>query len=171
MSGLELRPRFKWHVNLEQPALVERFSKYLKNNNNGCGEEMVGQHLTLCVPAEEHHYWSPQLSLEIIAEGERSLLKGHFGPRPAVWTMFMFFYMGIGFSGLIGLFWGLSQWSLKQPAWALWIVPVAILLELVFYLIAQGGKRLAHSQMVQLQNQLTEIIGREYIETWKEKDA
>ncbi len=169
MSGLELRPRFKWQVNIAPSTLTGRFSEFLKKQNNGCGEEMVGQHLTLCVPVDEQHYWSPQLSLEILPDGEKSLIKGYFGPRPAVWTMFMFFYMGIGFIGLIGLFWGMSQWSLKQPAWALWIVPAALLLEAVFFLIAQGGKKLAHGQMVQLQDQLMEIIGREHIQKWEEK--
>ncbi len=171
MSGLELRPRFKWRVSLAHATLTGRFSDFLSRHNNGCGEEVVGQHLTMCVPGEEQHYWSPQLSLEIIPDGENSLLKGHFGPRPAVWTMFMFFYMGIGFIGLMGLFWGMSQWSLKQPAWALWIVPAAVILEMVFYLIAQAGKKLAHAQMAGLQDQLTEIIGRENIEKWGEEDA
>ncbi len=161
MSGLELRPRFKWYVDTAQDVLNRRFSQFLQNNKNGCGGQMVGNHLQLCVPREEQHYWSPQLSLEILEDDGGSLIKGHFGPRPAVWTMFMFFYMGIGFIGLIGLFWGMSQWTLKQPAWALWIVPAALLLEAVFYFIAQAGKKLAHDQMVQLQKQLVDIIGQE----------
>ncbi|RMH65511.1 MAG: hypothetical protein D6677_02380 [Calditrichaeota bacterium] len=150
MHVLELRPRFKLTSPLEPDEILNRLDARRRDNSDGFGVERTGAHTVLSIPANKQHYWSPLLSVEVLPAEQGALIKGHFGPRPAVWTMFMFFYMGFGFLGLMGLFWGMSQYSLNQLPWALWSVPVAIFLELILYFAARVGQKWAHDQMEDL---------------------
>ncbi|NNF04521.1 MAG: hypothetical protein HKN17_08645, partial [Rhodothermales bacterium] len=71
-----------------------------------------------------------------------------FGPRPAVWSILVAAYAAIGFLGVMGVTFGISQWMLGYSPWVLWSGPVAALLALLVYGVARIGRRLGHDQMV-----------------------
>jgi hypothetical protein len=158
MSSLELRPRFKRSVKLKSAEVMERIRSYDQLPQGVVDVTIVDMHVTFSILTQEQHYWSPQLSLEIVEEEQGTLIKGLFGPQPKVWTMFMFLYGGLALVGLFGLMYGMVQWSLGMPATALWILLAAVILEIVCFLIARTGKQLAHEQMLQLQEQLDRIL-------------
>jgi hypothetical protein len=98
------------------------------------------------------------LSVEVEAQENGTLIRGLLGPRPVVWTLFASFYAFALFAGLVGLIWGLSQWSLGITPFALWIVPVAILLIIIAYGIAYTGQKLGYEQMLLLRGFLDKSI-------------
>lgn len=161
MTDLELRPRFKKRIRLKPPEIIKRIKSALDKKSLQIEASIVTNHVYFRIPQDQQHYWSPQLSLELQEDSAGTMLRGLYGPSPKVWTMFMFIYMGIGFFGLIGLFYGLSQWSLNITPNGLWIVPAAIVLEIIFYFIARTGKKLAADQMKQLQEALNNILNLE----------
>jgi len=162
MSTLQLRPRFKKTIDLTPNQITERIQTYRSNPLRRCDVTLYGNHTVFFISSKEQQYWSPQLSLEILEEEQGSLLKGLYGPAPKVWTMFMFLYTGIGFIGLVGLMYGLVQWSLNMSATALWIFPAAVLLELILYLIARSGQKIAAKQIELLQQELNKIIPNKF---------
>jgi hypothetical protein len=116
-------------------------------------------------PTKEHqHYWSPQLTLNIEEAEAGSLVRGLYGPRPSVWTMFIFFYSFIGFATMILSLIGLSLLSLDKDATILWLVPVLILLFMTLYLVAYLGQKFGQRQMIYLHHFLEECL-QDRIET------
>lgn len=158
MPSLELRPRFKKLVELKAVDIIEYIQVYADNTDRQVDVTLAEQHITFKIPAKNQHYWSPQLNLEIVEQGQTTIIKGLYGPHPKVWTMFMFIYTGLGLIGLFGLLYGLVQWSLSMPPIALWIALAALILEITFYFIARSGKQLAHGQMLLLQDELNKIF-------------
>jgi len=142
-----VRPRFHAHCNLSPDELIDRINAKLREEKSPCTGKVITGYATILIPEEDQHYWSPQLSLTIEEIPGGSHLRGLYGPRPAVWTMFMFLYSCIGFAAFMITMIGLSFLTLGKSVTILWWVPVLILLFLSLYLVAGIGKRLGQRQI------------------------
>ena len=152
MASLRMRPRFTRTVSMLPNQVTDRLRTALKDPGATCIGRVYERHAMLQIPHNERHYWSPQLSLSMEKEGSETRIHGLFAPRPAVWSMFIALYVFIGFSGVMGVIFGWSQWSIGQQAMALWAGPLAILLALGVYGLARVGQRLGYQQMIQLRD-------------------
>jgi len=157
-NQLSIRPRFKHEVDFSQEDVKEKILAGLQDNPQSWLGKIVDNHVILKIPADQQHYWSPQLTLELEIHGKSTLIRGLFGPKPGVWTMFVFFYSAIGFLTLMGLIFGLSQMILKMNAYGLWAVPVGGLLLIGLFVMSKIGQRLGHDQMSQLNKLLFDSI-------------
>lgn len=142
-----VRPRFRVHCKLSPDEVVGRINAKLREKDSPCIGKVISGYATILIPEEDQHYWSPQLSLTIEETPNGSDLRGLYGPRPAVWTMFMFFYSCIGFAAFMITMIGLSFLTLGKSIAILWWVPVLTLLFLSLYLVAGIGKRLGQDQI------------------------
>lgn len=151
-SDIYLRPRFKMDFDESQESLILKFKDNLnKANCKYCGK-IVDGHIIIDVPPEDNHFWSPQLNLEIekITKG-KSIVKGLFGPKPQVWTLFMFFHFAvavafIGFSIMVYV-----KWTLKTDfRFALIMVIGLPVIWVIMYFLGRVGKRKGHHQMDEL---------------------
>lgn len=112
------------------------------------------------VSKKDEHFWSPQLHIEIIEKTEKnSLLKGLFGPKPQVWTLFMFVHFVIGISFLAFLVLLYSRISLKESLF----FPILMMIVLPFiwvllYFLGKIGKASGEKQMIKLHNFMIQII-------------
>lgn len=158
MSSLALRPRFKKQLVLQPKQVEKKFIDYLNRPDAKCIGNVVSKHIVLKVPKNIVHYWSPELAMDLFENDKGTEIRGLFGPAPNVWTMFIFFYMLVGFLGLIFTMYGFTQYSLGKAPVALWAFPITIAVELTIYFIAQSGKKIAHEQITYLNNILNEII-------------
>jgi cellulose synthase/poly-beta-1,6-N-acetylglucosamine synthase-like glycosyltransferase len=101
---------------------------------------------------KDQHFWSPQLTVTVEdVEGETEI-RGLYGPKPSVWTMFIFFYCVVGFLAIISTMVGLSNLSLEKHAGVLWLTPIFMLLFLTIYLVSNFGKKLGKDQLIILHN-------------------
>lgn len=117
--------------------------------------KIVGHHIVLDIPVKERHYWSPQLNFRVepFEDNERfSLVAGLVGPRPNVWTMFVFIYFIVGVLGFFISSYGLVEWMLGRWSNYLWGLPVTVLLLLTAYLTSKHGEQLAAEQTAQLKD-------------------
>ena len=158
MSGIELRPRFKLQTPLQREQLLEQFKHHLKSNSSGFRGTVRDYHVVINIPQKDQHYWSPQLDLSIDEIDGKTLVKGVMGPKPAVWTKFMFIYSSLGLVATFGLMVGISQITLDQSNWGMWVFALASLGLFVSYFIAQAGKKLGHDQMHDLYNFLLDEL-------------
>lgn len=151
-SDIHLRPRFKMEFEESHQNLIAKFKEISKNKTSKFGIVISDGHVIIDIPAEENHFWSPQLNIEIAqVEENKSVVKGLFGPKPQVWTMFMFihFAMAVAFIGfLIAAY---VQWTLKSNyGFSLSIVILLPILWVVMYFLGSFGKKRGHKQMDEL---------------------
>jgi hypothetical protein len=118
----------------------------------------VGDHAELFVNEAERRLWSPWLSVTTEARGEGSVVWGRFGPHPAVWTLYLFLAFGLGFSMLVGASWGYAQWSMDTTPWALYSVPVIVVLSVALFGVSLVGQRLGAGQMRDLRVTLEGLV-------------
>lgn len=147
MTAIEIRPRFRKRTELRLGEILKRFRLALDDPQATIKGYIVDHHIVLKIPLEEQHYWSPQLSLEIEAEPEGTLIRGLYGPKPSVWLMFIFFYAVLGFISLVVMIVGFSQLNLNLSARILWLLPITLVLFVMIYLSAKAGQKKGHDQM------------------------
>lgn len=151
MTELRLRPRFRQEVACPSGALLSALDQRLSESADGIRGTVFQTSCVLRVPENDVQFWSPQLEIAVEPQGESgAVVHGLYGPRPAVWSMFVALYVGIAFIGLMGVIFGYSQSLLGHSAWAYWAGPVSVAAAIGVYLIARTGRRLGYSQMAEL---------------------
>ena len=159
ISLREIRPRFRVESPYSMEELMSKLKNGIENPEASCIGKVIHGHATFSPPVKEQHYWSPQLGLSFEMTEKGTLLRGLYGPRPEVWTMFVLFYSIIGLSGLVVLIIGMSQLSLGKTANVLWLVPVLGSVFLTLFLVANRGKKLGYEQIQLLHHFLERTLG------------
>ncbi len=151
-SDVFLRPRFKMNFNESQQELLNKFKKNLEDGNCKYCSKIVDGHIVIDVPVEENHFWSPQLNIEIEKmEDNKTIVKGLFGPKPQVWTLFMFFHFAVAVAFIGFSVMAYVQWTLKSDYMFALIVVIGLpILWIVMYFLGRLGKKTGHKQMNEL---------------------
>jgi len=151
-SNIHLRPRFKMDFIESEQEIISKFTANLKDGDCKYCSKIVDGHIIIDVPVEENHFWSPQLNIEVEKnEQNETIVKGLFGPKPQVWTLFMFFHfaVAVGFIGFSVM--AYVQWSLKTDySFALIMVIALPAIWFVMYFLGRIGKKTGHKQMDEL---------------------
>ncbi|WP_428236963.1 hypothetical protein [Gracilimonas sp.] len=155
-----IRPRIRVQTTMSSEDIHRRIRTLLNSDNAACEGQTTKGFATIYPPQREQHFWSPQLTITVEENEDGNLVRGLYGPKPSVWTMFVFFYSAIGFATMIILMVGLSLWSLGNPATILWLVPVLLLLFLSLYLVAYFGQKLGHKQMGNIHRFIEECLAQ-----------
>lgn len=161
MSSLHIRPRFKETYNLRPEEVEEAVRKHLQEMQCGCVAKVLPGFITLRIRPQDQHFWSPQLSLsfELDEDGERTVIRGLYGPNPTVWAFFTYGYAAIAIVATFLGMYGFSKYSLKQDATILWALPVLAVAAIVLYIVAQFGQKIGAEQMFTLHHFFEESIG------------
>ena len=157
IQSLRARPRFRRYLKANNEDVLKQFETKIKASTSLTGS-VATHHVSVRVPKVQEHFWSPQLGLEVEEHPEGTLIRGLYGPKPGIWTMFIFFYAAFGAGTLAMLFWGLSQWQIGDYPWALWFVPGGLLTIGGIYLLTQFGQKLGYDQMDQIHALFKECI-------------
>ena len=92
-------------------------------------------------------------------ETNKTLLKGLFGPKPQVWTLFMFihFVIGVSFLGFAALLY--TNISLNESIFFPLIMVVFLpLIWILLYFLGKIGKDTGKNQMKKLHNFMIKVI-------------
>lgn len=160
---LHVRPRFKFTVPYEHKGLVTHLKTKFKSKTHPFPTKVVGNYFVLDVPIKDAHFWSPRVSFEIEEDENdpnKSCVRGLIGPKPNVWTMFVFIYFAIGILGLFASIYGFSKQSLGETSLFVWGLPVALLLMSTAYFMSKTGEKLGTSQI--------EMLKTFFRDSWKE---
>jgi hypothetical protein len=159
LPPFSVRPYFIVRTSDNVESLAQKIKDALSSEGVNCKGWVDQEYASLYLPEELQHFWSPHLSLTFDTQEEGSILRGRYGPKPTVWTMFLFIYAIIGFALLIISIIGLSNYSLDRSAAILWWIPVLLFLFLSLYLVAFFGQKLGHDQMLILHQFTENAIG------------
>jgi len=154
-----IRPRFKIQTEVSVNDVISKIENALNGENPQCMGKVHHNYITLTIPTVEQHYWSPQLTLTIDEEDDLTTIRGVYGPRPAVWTMFVMFYAVLGLAIMILGTVGLSYLMLDKPAGILWWIPILSLIFLSLYLVSYFGQKMGRIQMKTLHRFFEESVG------------
>ncbi|MEM1056238.1 MAG: hypothetical protein AAGI52_11975 [Bacteroidota bacterium] len=153
-----MRPRFEYIAPCPADAAPERLHAALAREDAPCRGRVFGGHAVLHVLHDQERVWSPFLSLDIVWHGEGTLVRGLFGPKPSIWSLFVAAYAICGFGALFAAGFAYVQWTLDQPPWALWLVLVAALGALATYAFARYGQQRGRGQMDLLRGFLDDAL-------------
>lgn len=152
-----MRPTFEIGLPFPAEEAVGKMRDQLRDEFRQCTMSS-GRCVELLVSDSERHFWSPHLSVQVEDAEMGSRLHARFGPRPEVWTLFVFLYAVVGFAGLVGAGWAYAQWITGQTPWALLTIPGAAIAGVLLYMASRFGQRLGRDQMSQLRTRLEWLI-------------
>lgn len=154
-----LRPRFSKDLPYSFEDTIIAFEK-VKKNTKDVIVTIAEHHVFLKIPKHKQHFWSPQLDLELFEqENNTTLLKGLFGPKPAVWTLFMFLHFAVGSLFLGFGIWAYTNASLKNPYVLQMVLMVLMVIAwVVLYFAGSMGKHAGKKEMYQLYNFMEKTI-------------
>lgn len=148
-----LKPRFQIEFEMNSEVLLGEIKKNLSEVSK-YRTKLVDNHLVIDVPDKENHFWSPQLHIEIEDVTDlTSKVNGLFGPKPQVWTLFMFLHFFVATAFLIFGIIAYSNWSLNKSS----ILPIVMLVVLpivwvLLYFVGTIGKSTGKKQMDELKD-------------------
>ncbi|GAB5520914.1 MAG: hypothetical protein RhofKO_31650 [Rhodothermales bacterium] len=156
---IRLRPRFERITPHTPSEVLTQLRAALDAPNAPCYGNIFGDHAVLHVLHTDEHIWSPFLSLDVACHPEGTRVRGIFGPKPAVWSLFVAAYAICLFGALFAAAFAYAQSSLGQPAWALSGIALAGVGALVTWGFARYGQHLGREQMILLRRFLDEVLG------------
>ncbi len=153
-SNIHLRPRFKMEFDESQEQLIEKFRDNLKDVDCKYCSKIVDGHIIIDVPLEENHFWSPQLNIEIEkVTDKKSIVKGLFGPKPQVWTLFMFFHFAVAVAFVGFLMMAYVKYMIKENyTFSLTMIIALPFFWFILYFLGRMGRKTGHGQMNELYN-------------------
>lgn len=158
-NDIVLRPRFSFELN-ESPEKVLKAFEHSSKTQQDFMISRVDDHVFIRIPKHKQHFWSPQLHLEIYKiESQPTVLRGLFGPKPTVWTLFMFLHFVVATLFIGSGIWIYSSISLKN-SFIIPLVSMVLLFILWFVLYFSGrlGKEAGKKEMKMLHFFMYDIL-------------
>lgn len=149
-SITHIRPRFKFVVTLPCDQVLARMVEQKELAADRVIGSMIDGLMILDIPEAERHYWSPQLTFRAEPDEdnpEHTVIRGLIGPRPAVWTMFVFIYFSLGILGFFVGSYGLTQWMMGKFSYLVLALPGAFFFMLTAYAAGKYGESLGKDQV------------------------
>jgi len=159
LNRILLKPRFKLKYKESEEDILQQFREELAKDDCIYSSKVAGHHVIIDVPQKEEHFWSPQLHVEIEKEEGFTVVKGILGPKPKIWTFFMFlhFIVAIAFFVFFVIFY--SRWSLDQEyTFSMIMCLLMPVVWVALYFFGQLGKKFGYDQMVGLHNLLLQAL-------------
>lgn len=141
-----VRPRYRRITEKSTEQVIISIVNELRNSEEITGSTLEN-HAYLRIPEKEQKYWSPEMHVTVEALEEGTLVKGVIGPKPKIWTMYMFFYSMVVVLFFLGASMGVSQWMLNMDAPWLWSIPICVVLYLLVIAAAKYGQYKSVRQM------------------------
>ncbi|MCF6353312.1 MAG: hypothetical protein L3J06_09910 [Cyclobacteriaceae bacterium] len=156
MFSIRIRPRIREFTNYSQEVVIEKFKAIIDSNKYPLHAKIIEHHLVIKWHNEKQAFWSPELTLEVVDNylkedeysdhKEQTLLRGYISPQPAVWTFFVFAYVGLGLACLSFVVYGTSQMMLNQPTSLMWYTLGCLIGIAGVFIASQIGQRLGEDQ-------------------------
>jgi hypothetical protein len=155
-----LRPRFRRDLNMSRAIFMQTVKKHQQHKNYVISH--VDDHVFIRIPKSRSHFWSPELHLEIQEDNSKQngfLLKGLYGPKSTVWTMFMFFHFVVAGLFIASSIWLYTRFALKDALRAPIIIMILmVLIWVILYIAGRIGRKTGSDQMKELDLFLNTIV-------------
>ncbi len=159
LNRILLKPRFKLKYKASEQDIIKKFREELAKDDCIYISQIVDHHVVIDVPQKDEHFWSPQLHVEIEKEDDVTVVKGILGPKPKIWTFFMFLHFAVAVAFFVFFVIAYSRWSLDQEnTFSMVMCLLMPVIWVALYFFGQLGKKFGYAQMVGLHNLLQEAL-------------
>ena len=157
MQSARLRPRSRYITDLPKQEILKRIDERLKERKYTLTGIVVQEHAFIRIPEKDQRCWSPEMHVWAREEENKTILWS-IGPKPKIWTMFIFFYTIILVLTFFGGSYGIIQLILGIKAEFIWSIPIGLVAIVLVYGAAYFGQHKGKVQMLLLQNFLDVTI-------------
>jgi hypothetical protein len=158
MASFRIRPKFSVETDQSIEAILLNTKEFLKSQNTEIKGIAMQDHITLRINQNERHFWSPQLSILLLPENNKTKVIGVYGPMPNVWLIFTFSYLALSVLSVFVAIVGFSQYSLGLESKILWLLPFFGGAMLLLYILSQFGQKLGAEQMFTIHHHFENIL-------------
>ena len=158
MISTQLRPRNRYRSELPKQVILNMIDEGLKERKYPVTGIVVQEHAFIRIPEKDQHYWSPEMHVWAREEEKETIVYGVIGPKPMIWTMFIFFYTVVIVTTFFAGSYGIIQMILGIRADFMWSIPIGFLALALVYGAAFYGQHKGREQMLLLQRFLDGII-------------
>lgn len=161
MDSIKLRPRCKFEFTKSVSQIMDGFIKKMREPHKYVEGSTLMNHAYLKIKPDLQHYWSPEIHITVEETSTGTLVRAVAGPKPKIWTMFMFFYSAVVVLFLFGSALGVSQWSLGMKAPWLWSIPASLVAWLGILGAAKYGQWKGKRQLRILYDFMNDVLNQE----------
>ena len=159
-STIHLRPKFKIGIDKSKDVLVAHLKDALTDDSCKYTFKKTEDHFFIDIPKSESKIWSPQLQVEFTTTSEnQTQVKGLFGPKPEIWTFFIFihFIVAMVFLGFAVLLYAntIIGKPITLPLIMIMLMPV---IWVILYCLGRYGKHQAKAQTIELRGFIEKIL-------------
>jgi hypothetical protein len=158
MISTQLRPRNRYRSELPKQEILNMIDEGLKERKFPVTGIVVQEHAFIRIPEKDQHYWSPEMHVWAREEEKETIIYGVIGPKPMIWTMFIFFYTVVIVTTFFAGSYGIIQLILGIRADFMWSIPIGLLALGLVYGAAFYGQHKGREQMLLLQRFLEAAI-------------
>lgn len=159
MTSFRIRPRFRFESSSCPEQIKKEMEEKLAKTHQKFLSKWTKGHLILKVKEEHIHYWSPQLDLVFEPKGEnKTLIRGLYGPNPAIWTLFALLYGALTLSILFLSIYEGCKLNLGIIDSFSWGIPILFSLGIFLYFVSQIGQKLGAEQTFLLHHFLEDTL-------------
>ena len=163
MANTGLRPRVRIVTKNSPQAVLEQINEKLIDQKTDLQGQVVQEHAFIRIPEEKQHYWSPELHVWAREQDGETIVYGVMGPKPKIWTMFMFLYTGVLTMAFFSISYGIIQLMLGIKADFLWSIPIGLLAIALVYAAAKYGQYKGREQMGLLKGFLESSVEKQVL--------
>jgi len=156
---VQARPQIAFVSSLSAAEIEERFRVALADPDCPVEGQIFPKHIDLLMSAEQRHFWSPWLPLDVAVGEAGTELRGRFGPHPNVWTAFVFVYSVLAVLAVVALCFGGAQLMLGTSPWAFGVMAACLALGAFIYGAEFIGKGMGSEQMWVMRDFVARVVG------------
>lgn len=158
MANTGLRPRVRITTKESPQVVLEQIKKNLQDRSLYLQGQVIQEHAFIRIPEDQQHYWSPELHVWAREQDDETIVYGVMGPKPKIWTMFMFLYTGVLTMAFFGSSYGIIQLMLGIKADFMWSIPFGLIAIALVYAAAKYGQYKGKEQMELLKDFLESSV-------------
>jgi hypothetical protein len=160
LDKIRSRPRFKLYTTLSKEKIVKDIQKSLRAMPKDFTGNINSEVATIQVKTDENPFWKPNLSLRIVNEDDKTVIRGIFGPNTSIWTFFMFLYFvfSILWMTFFTMFFVEKQIKSDEFPWALPASFFMLACIATTYFASRFGQKKAKSEMDKLRDFAEKVL-------------
>lgn len=161
IKSIRSRPRFKIKTTLSREEFALRLRRQFQLQNRILGGYVGEETSVIRLRKEKKKYWAPQLQIRTEKDEDNpkiTVIRGLFGPRPAVWTFFIFLYiLGGTILSFFSLIWFVQMRLKIENNLVIW-AGVGLFILIGTYMAAKIGQIIAREHIKVLRDFMEKVV-------------
>ncbi len=160
LNTIRTRPRFVHTSSMKKEEYMNLLRDYFQKKHKTIGGYISDDLSYFRIKNVKENFWSPCLQLKVEEDPYDNVtyVRGVFGPKPAVWTLFSFAYFGILVLAVLSLLFYFTSLSFNPMPVLLYIGVFLLLIVFSLFMASKLGQIKTRNQMRLLKTFILMVI-------------